>query len=132
MSAKVFGAYSDKFLEYKLRSHLDSQEKKKNKVNIDIDEYVQKVLDAYGEESKEALIIKLYELHPFRDDLVLQIIPKQVKQVDKNYIIAPENKTHNLTLVLNTYKTDEKYGQELIPIPKELSKELRKYIHIHE
>ena len=128
MSAKVFGAYSDKFLEYKLRSHLESQEKKKNKVNIDIDEYVQKVLDAYGKESKQALIIKLYELHPFRDDLVLQIIPKQVKQVDKNYIIAPENKTHNLTLVLNTYKTDEKYGQELIPIPKELSKELRKYI----
>ena len=30
MSAKVFGAYSDKFLEYKLRSYLDSQEKKKN------------------------------------------------------------------------------------------------------
>ena len=128
MSAKVFGAYSDKFLEYKLRSHLESQEKKKNKVNIDIDEYVQKVLDAYGKDSKQALIIKLYELHPFRDDLVLQIIPKQVKQVDKNYIIAPENKTHNLTLVLNTYKTDKKYGQELIPIPKELSKELRKYI----
>lgn len=128
MGAKVFGAYSDKFLEYKLRSHLESQEKKKNKVNIDIDEYVQKVLDAYGKDSKQALIIKLYELHPFRDDLVLQIIPKQVKEVDKNYIIVPENKTHNLTLVLNTYKTDKKYGQELIPIPKELSKELRKYI----
>jgi len=132
VSENALKEYNDKLIEYKLKSHLESEEKKKTKVNIDFNEYVKKVIDFYGKDSKQALIIALYELHVFRDDLVLQIIPKQIKDISKNYLIVPEKKTNNLTLILNTYKTDKKYGQELIPIPRILSKDLRKYINTND
>jgi len=132
VSENALKAYNDKLTEYKLKSHLESEEKKKTKVNIDFNEYVKKVVDFYGKDSKQALIIALYELHVFRDDLVLQIIPKQIKDISKNYLIVPEKKTNNLSLILNTYKTDKKYGQEIIPIPQILSKDLRKFINTND
>ena len=95
---------------------------------MDFDEYVEDVIKYFGKDSKEALVIAIYRFHMFRDNLVLKIIPKEIIDKTENYLIVPENKTSSLTLVLNDYKTIEKYGQKKLKMPQILSNEIRKYM----
>ena len=99
---------------------------------MDYDVYEQKVKVFFGQASKESIIVSLYKLSGFRDNLIIELAQTIPKDMDKNYIVVPSSKTQNLKFVLNTYKTDKKYSQDIIPIPKELSKEIRKYIDEHD
>jgi CheY-like chemotaxis protein len=87
-----------------------------------------KFLDTLFEQGS---LIPVVFLSGFRDNLVMEVVDKLPKETDKNFIVVPSTKSQNLKLILNTYKTDKKYSQDIIPVPKELSKEIRKYIDNH-
>lgn len=128
LSSNARKAYTDKFNEDKLRSALEGKAKRETEEVMDFDEYLEKIENFYGKDSKETLIASLYKFHLFRDNLVLKIIPKQIKDESQNYIIVPELKTSNITIINNDYKTNKRYGQKIIPIPQVLSKHIRKYM----
>jgi integrase len=124
--------YNTRFDITKTTSYDQTKERVATEEVMDYDVYEQKVKVFFGEGSKESLIVSLYKLSGFRDNLVIELVQSIPKDMDKNYIVVPSSKTQNLKFVLNTYKTDKKYSQDIIPIPKELSKEIRKYIDHHD
>jgi len=125
-------AYVDKFHEYKVSSHEQTKQKVQSEEVMNFQDYLAKVKEAYGEVSKEYIIACLYHLSGFRDDLQLVIIPtetkKSKKELDKNYIVIPTDKKSNCFIILNVFKTDKKYEQDIINIPKPLSKIIREYV----
>jgi len=120
--------YNDRFEIMKTTSHDQTKERVANEQVMDYDVYEQKVKVFFGEGSKESLIVSLYKLSGFRDDLVLEIVDKIPKETKINYVVVPSSKTINAKIILNEYKTDKKYQQDIIPVPKETSKEIRKYM----
>jgi integrase len=131
LSKSAKDAYVHQFNIYKTSSLDQTKERMANEEVMDYDVYEQKVKVFFGNGSKESLIVSLYKLSGFRDNLVMEVVDKLPKETDKNFIVVPQTKTQNLKLILNTYKTDKKYSQDIIPVPKELSKEIRKYIDNH-
>ena len=132
ISKNAYNAYNDRFEILNTTAHLESKERAATEEVMDWSVYQQKVKVFFGEGSKESIIVSLYELSGFRDNLQLEVIQKEVKETDKNYIIVPSNKTQNLKIILNKYKTSNAYGQDIIPIPKDLSKEIRKYLDVND
>jgi hypothetical protein len=120
--------YKTKFDVVKTMSLDQTKERVATEQVMDYDVYEQKVKVFFGEGSKESLIVSLYKLSGFRDDLVLEIVDKMPKENKKNYVVVPSSKTINTKIILNDYKTDKKYQQDIIPVPKEMSKEVRKYM----
>ena len=120
--------YKTKFDVIKTMSLDQTKERVATEQVMDYDVYEQKVKVFFGEGSKESLIVSLYKLSGFRDDLVLEIVDKIPKENKKNYVVVPSSKTINAKIILNDYKTDKKYQQDIIPVPKEMSKEVRKYM----
>jgi len=136
ISKNARDAYVNKFELTAVTSHEQTKANIANIENIDFNEYIKKVKDKFGEISKEFLVVSLYELSGFRDNLQLLIIPKETemskKVTDVNYIVVPQTKTSNLKIILNSYKTSGKYGQDIITIPRDLSKLIRSYIDNNE
>jgi hypothetical protein len=131
LSKNAKDAYTHQFNILKTSSIDQTKERMVTEEVMDYDVYEQKVKVFFGQGSKESLIVSLYKLSGFRDNLVMEVVDKIPNETDKNFIVVPSTKTQNLKLVLNTYKTDKKYNQDIIPVPKELSKEIRKYIDNH-
>ena len=129
LSPKAREAYDDMLTEGKYNSFMRSKEKRETEEVMDFDEYIEKIANKFGKDSSEALIAAIYKFHLFRDNLVLKILPKQIKDESQNYIIVPELKTSNITIINNDYKTSKKYGQKIISIPQALSKHIRKYMN---
>ena len=70
---------------------------------ISYQEYEKKILDKFGLESKEYLLMRLYKEATVRDDLDLYIINDEEKHKDdktKNYLIEDNNK---YTILLQSY-----------------------------
>ena len=88
--------YNDRFEVMKTTSHDQTKERGATEQVMDYDVYEQKVKVFFGEGSKESLIVSLYKLSGFRDDLVLQIVDKIPKETNKNFVIVPSSKTINL------------------------------------
>ena len=70
-------------------------------------DYKQKVLDKFGENSKEYLIVSMYDEVTCRDDLNLKIIQSNTDVIkdENNYLILPVDSRVNASNVLNNYKT---------------------------
>jgi len=132
LSKKARADYVNKFEIMNTTSHEQTKEKIQTEELIDFETYKKKVKDHFGETSKELIIVDLYELSGFRDNLNLEVVPSLLKDNTKNYIVVPSLKSINLKIVLNEYKTSNKYKQDIILIPKILSKEIRKYIEKNE
>jgi hypothetical protein len=96
---------------------------------LNFTDYLDKIKNEYGEISKEHLIALLYSFYSFRDDLILKIIQneKQAKDEKINYIIITPRKK-NAFIILNTYKTANKYGRDVVEIPENITKLLNIYI----
>jgi hypothetical protein len=119
---------------YKVKSSMETQEKKNDEV-MDFNIYLRLVKDTFDDDSKEFIIASLYKLYGFRDNLQLKIISKETKETreDKstNYIIVPPYKhwaRRGCTIILNVYKTDARYKQDILPITRSISTAIRKYI----
>ena len=80
-------------------SHDQTKERIQNEEVLDFNVYKQKVKVFFGESSKESIIISLYELSGFRDNLNVIIVPTQPKEIDKNFIVVPSSKTINLKFI---------------------------------
>jgi hypothetical protein len=135
LSENAIKEYKDEFDIYKIKSN-DQTEKKRNEISLlSYDDYIKKVELAYGKNSREYLTVALYKINTFRDDLgQLLIVPSKPKEINEelNYLIVPQVKTKNVSILLNAYKTQKKYGQEDININKEYSKLIRDYIDVNE
>ena len=123
--------YKKEFEILKIESS-KQQEIKQNELELlNYDDYMDTILEEYGRYSREFLTIAMYKVNTFRDDLgELLVIDKPPKKMndDQNYIVVPELKSKNLSILLNAYKTVSKYGKETIKINKEYSKLIRAYI----
>jgi len=120
--------YNEQFEIYKISSNDETIEKQDTAEIPTFSDYLQKIKDKYGVNSKIYVLSKLYEEVTMRDDFMLIIKPtiKDADDDDSNYIVVP--KKENLTLIVNQYKTSNKYGQIKVKLSLPLSKIIRKYI----
>ena len=98
---------------------------------IPFDEYLTKIKSKFGEFSKQNLIANLYNEATVRDNFSgLEILPTERKNDDSitNFIIVPRSKNTNCRLIINSYKTQKKYGQMVVELSPYLSSLIRKYI----
>lgn len=126
--------YYEQFHLYKVKSTMETQKKKDEEV-MDFNVYLSLVKDTFDDDSKEFIVASLYKQYGFRDNLQLKIISKETPETreDKttNYIIVPPFKhwaRRGCTIILNVYKTDAKYKQDILPITRSVSNAIRKYI----
>ena len=83
----------------------------------------------FGPESKMYILALLYREVTLRDDyqlLIVSLIKNTEADVSKNYIVV--NKQSVLTLIINQYKTSNKFGQIVIKLSPLLSRKIRKFI----
>lgn len=91
------------------------------------DEYLNKVVQTFGENGREYLIVKLYEEIKSRDDLILKVVKTRDDVVDHdNYLII--NKNQQAEVVINSYKTIKKYGKFEVKLSNSLTSLIRKYL----
>ena len=119
---------------YKRFDFITKEQTKLNK-NIeyhDIDDYVQRVLDKFGVDSKQYLVTKLYRESTRRDDFQLVIINNisQANDNSKNYILVPPTRTVCETII-NSHKTGHVYEPLTKKLSQNLSNLIRAYIINH-
>lgn len=97
-------------------------------------DYMEKIKTTFKENSKEWLITNIYMQCPCRDNLHLIIVPtveEANKDKDKNYIVVPRlarGKTVLCKIILNQYKTSNKYGMLTYDLDQPVSSLVRKWI----
>ena len=129
VSIRTYDAYK---YQYDLLNIL-SKDKTAISQNIEtvltFEQYLPLIKNEYGEQSKEYLISKLYSFNGFRDDLNLIIIKNKEDETDetKNYIIIPDEHDSECIIILNEYKTQKRYGKEILTLPIEISLLIKEY-----
>ena len=91
------------------------------------EEYLNKVIDKFGIASREYLIAKMYHEVSCRNDLqlILRSDPINLKK-DKNYLIC--NDFPNAIVIINDYKTVDKYGKFNTELSTDLTTLIKSYI----
>lgn len=117
------------------KSKIYHENKKKGETIPSWDKYLNKVLEKYDEDSMQFLVSSIYSCVPVRDDLYMKIIESDSgnKNEKQNYIVVPENKSKNVIVIINNYKTVKKYkfGHKY-PLTKFISGIVRNYIGKHK
>ena len=121
-------------IKTKLRCNDELDVKKTNQEDavISYNEYENKVVEKFGLESKEYLMIKIYKEVTARDDFDLYIINDEEKHKDditKNYLIE-ENKKY--TILLQAYKTSKNKDPIKIKLTSELDNLIYQCITKHK
>lgn len=110
---------------------LKQQESDANKAKTETEEvltfneYLRKINDEYGENSKMFLIGKMYEELTLRDDFQLLIVSKTTRDTNHNYLILNKEK---IRITINKYKTEKRYGVISVLLSKKLSNLVKRYI----
>ena len=127
ISIKIKQQYIQQFEIYKISSNDYSTEKQETLPIYTFNEYLEKVKDEYGVLSKNYVLSKLYSEITLRDDFILKIVPSiEETNENENFIIVPiKNK---LSLIINKYKTSEKYGEIKVKLSTSLSNLIRDYM----
>ena len=126
--------YQDYYLTLKIQSMEQLQDKKTNPIHgiISWDEYEKRVLERFGMDSKEFLMIKLYEICIARDDFDLYLCSTEKEtthDITKNYLIVNETGYY---IFMQHYKTSKnKLKPIIIHVPCEISTLLSNYIKKH-
>ena len=125
-NVKTFNDYKKHFEIYKGKSTKEGIEKTFESL-ITFPEYLKLVKERWGENSKMYLLGRLYDQVTMRDDFQLLIVSKMADVTDdKNYIVVP--KTGQLKVIMNVFKTSNKYKIEPIKLDESLSQLLREFI----
>jgi len=129
LNANTIKIYKDKFEQYKIKSSDLNEERINHSFNgvIPYKDYMNKIKNKFGLNSKEYFIAKLYNEFTVRDAFQNLIIVKNTTNLsnDNNYIIVNKNKSK---IILNQYKTQAKYKKITHEVSAELDKFLKKYI----
>lgn len=127
VSKRAQTAYQKYYDELTIR-YSDDIDDKKDKLPT-MEQYVKLVLDKFGKDSIEYLLVSLYDQAPMRDDFGKLNIVNTKKQANANkalnYIVIP--KTGVARLIINDYKTKGKYGQLEFVLTKDLTKQIKEY-----
>lgn len=130
ISEKEIKNYIDYFDELKLSSSISVQKKQEEEEEVIMfDKYLELVKETFGELSKEYLLASVYNEVTCRDDLGhLRIVytKKETDDEDHNFLILPRGNTL-ASIVLNAYKTSEKYGTITTQLSKQLTDLIRAY-----
>lgn len=129
INKKAVKIMTDYFTELKLQNDEAVSKKTTTEEVISWKEYLDKVKEHFGEKSKMWAIVKLYNEITLRDDFVLKIVAKKPKTTNENYLVLNKN---NYTLIVNNYKTKDKYGVINQKLTKGLTGILREYIASNE
>jgi hypothetical protein len=124
--------YIKQFDISKIASSDENVEKQENTTIISFKDYLQKIKDEFGSDSKEFVLSCLYREITLRDDFILKIVPT-IKSADNNninYIVVP--KKENMTVIINQYKTSDKYGEIKVKLSTSLSKLIRNFIKVEK
>ena len=95
-------------------------------------DYINLVKEKFGEKSKMYMIAKLYNELTLRDDFTLKIVNSgRDLSTDLNYVVIPQRRgirlNTKLRIIINHYKTSEKYGQIDAELSVALSNLIREY-----
>lgn len=109
--------FNKQFQHLKEIAREESKEKQRNMVYPTWDEYLGKVIQLYGRDSKHYLLTLLYSHFPVRDDFKSLKIIETVKENDgkQNYVVINRNKIH---FIINIFKTSDKYKELSYTVPK--------------
>jgi hypothetical protein len=122
--------YKDIFEQYKIRSSDLTDERiiSSNNAVIGYKDYMNKIKNKFGVDSKEYLLAKLYNELTVRDNYQNLIIKQNATNLsnDNNYIIVNKNKSK---IILNNYKTQKKYKQIIHEVSVELDKLIKNFIN---
>jgi hypothetical protein len=129
---------SDKKIKYEdqiqISDVVSSQELEVKNNNVSIpkfSEYLNKVIQHFGINSREYLISKMYEELKCRDDLQLILVRDYIKaNPEKNYIIV--NEFDQANVIINKYKTADRYGPINVKLSSELTNLIKNYILTHK
>lgn len=94
--------------------------------------YMSKVLEKYGENSMEYLIVSLYNENTLRDNYGSLVVIASEREIDKekslNYLINPRGVSSQCKIVIQNYKTAGNNGIFRATLSRPLTKLLRNYI----
>ena len=96
---------------------------------ISFDEYIKKIEEKFGKESKQYVVVSLYHELPLRDDMQLKIVDsiKSTKDKDYNYLVL--NKSPKGRIIVHNYKTSEGLGSIDKQLSTKLTNIIKKYIN---
>jgi hypothetical protein len=131
IDTKVLANYDKCHKIYIIKCEDENTKKKTDKAEMVVpyEEYKRRILDFFGEDSKEYLIASLYNEVTCRDDYGALVI-KRINPFDDgkcNFICINKSKT-NCFIVLNTYKTSNLYGKVVRTFSPELCSLIVSYI----
>ena len=113
----------------KIRSHIEVDNKivSKQDAVLDFGIYQKKILQKFGVDSREHLLVSLYSEICCRDDFILNLInlPEEAVDKNKNYLVK---KGVYYTIIFNQYKTSKLNDPLIIKTTLKLSNLLSKYI----
>jgi len=133
LSMRVLQDYKNKRDIYTFQSKQQTDEKLKNAVFTPYPDYLKKLKEKIGTDSKMYLLARIFQVIPQRDDFQLKIVKKLADTADKtmNYIVV--NGTDNVIVQTNKYKTADNptnYGNDTedTVLNRDTSDLVRKYI----
>jgi hypothetical protein len=93
-------------------------------------QYIKKIKDKFGPDSKQFVVASIYKEATFRDDIASLIVvnDKRSMNITDNFLLAPRAARGNMTVINQAYKTQAKYGVITVPLSASLSKTLQAYI----
>jgi len=128
ITKRIKDHYIHQFNIIKIASNDEITDKQEKTSIISFKDYLQKIKDKFGTDSKEYVLSSLYFEVTLRDDFILKIVGtiKDANDKNENYIVVP--KRENITVLINHYKTSDKYGAIKVKLSTFLSKMIRIFI----
>lgn len=127
ISEKLKSEIKTAFDVLKEKSSEKSTEPKDNLITFD--DYIKKVEEKFGKESKQYVVATIYHELPLRDDMQLKIVDsvKATKNKDHNYLVL--NKSPKGRVVIHNYKTSKGLGSIDKELTTKLTNLLKKYMN---
>ena len=124
---KITALYNVLYEVYGIKCNDENDKRKTNNEVMDYDEYVKIILENYGVNSKQYLIVSLYKACCMRDDFGELMIIDDLNYDDNlnNYIFRHGG---SCSIIMNTYKTSTIYGKQIYPLTDHLDKLINNYI----
>ena len=120
-----------------LYSIMSKEQTEENKLSeshsvMNLEVYLDKIKNTFGEDSKQFLIASLYKQVTARDDFQLYIVDRlgKTNNKERNYLVLPRKE--KCTIVLNHYKTAFRYKTYKKEVDANLTTLLRNYIMKHK